>query len=131
MRPAASECVPNLPLPRVELTKLKTYDYKQYHARLLKRLSEDATFRRAALKEGGIVWRLVVEFVDIDKVIDTIPMEGTSVALGGTLVVAKEPAYDDDLTIEDERLACGVYDSGTSQGALYISLSTFVLTHYF
>ena len=86
-------------------------------------LQQSPRLRLAALKQGGIIWRLVIEHIDVQEVLDSIPEQGSSAALSGMAISNFPAVYNDDLTIEEERIVCGMYDSSTSPGL------SFVLSH--
>jgi hypothetical protein len=113
---------PHLPLPphhraglgeRREGYEPGTADYESYEA------ARDDFLRRpkarVALLRGGIVWRLVMEFLQIGSVLvgpsDDALKHGQSLRMDGLDYV------DDDLTSDELDLICGVYQVQTGIGS--------------
>ena len=116
------------PLPLLETDSLQPHDYELYHKRLLSLLELSPRTRFAALKHGGIVWRLVVQYVtDVRKLISDMPRAAPFEALGGLAVSSLPPRYDDGLSDVEEDAICGVYDMTTAGGEILCILTVTIL----
>jgi hypothetical protein len=72
---------------------------------------------RAALLKGGIVWRLAVETIGVDECLEGPSIE-TIVHRRGLLLSTADPKVelcDDDLSIAEVDLICGVYECMTGK----------------
>jgi hypothetical protein len=108
----------NTPLPPICLNiresgyKPNATDYATYKAARESFLAHPHA--RAALKKGGIVWRLAVESID-PRMILSSPSES---ALNHGLTIhapSGRKYYDDDLTDDELDLICGVYHAHTGE----------------
>ena len=81
---------------------------------------------RAALLKGGIVWRLAVETIGIVECLEGPSIE-TIVHRRGLVLPTADPNIelcDDDLSIDELDLICGVYECFTGK---FLSFSAFLL----
>jgi hypothetical protein len=94
-------------------------DYRAYEER------RDLFFKqphaRAALLKGGIIWRLAMESIGPDVAIMG-PSEGAH-HFGDIVGPDGHQITDDDLTIDELNLICGVYEVPTGNNFFYISPS--------
>ena len=82
----------------------------------MEQIKTNSRLRWSALKEGGIVWRLVIQHVVVKDVLANLSQSGTTPALEGLLISDMPAMFDDELTEDEERIVCGVYDASVTSG---------------
>ena len=111
----AHACIPSTPIPHAEPTTIRppgyrftVDDYRAYNHREALLLSTPRG--RAALLKGGIIWRLAVETLNLEKC-----LEGPSVEVivhrRGRIYPTHHPSLnfcDDDLSIDELDDICGI-----------------------
>lgn len=75
---------------------------------------------RAALLQGGIIWRLAVYILGVEGTDWYVGPEGTN--FEGNICLDGQWYYDDELTEDELEIICGIYRVGTSEWYLHTFL---------